>query len=535
MRGADVLASAIADCGVGTVFSLSGNQIMPLYDALIEPGIRIVHTRHEAAAVFMADGFAQVSGGIGVALVTAAPGFANALGALYSAKMSESPVVFLSGDSPLAQDGRGAFQEFPQVQAARPFVKESLRVTGAADLGRAFAEAAHLARSGRPGPVHLALPFDVLNAEAGDGAASATRAERSSPEFPAEAVREALAVLAAAERPLILTGPSLNATRAPGFAERLEGALAVPVLSMESPRGLRDPALGAAADILGEADAVLYLGKAVDFTSGFGAPFKDASIIVVDPEPEMLERARRNGGEAVALGIVAEAPAFAEALIGKAGAVPARKVWRARLAEALAHRARPHANGSLMPDEIVTCVDAALREAEEAILVCDGGEFGQWAQAFAGAERRVINGPSGAIGGSLPYAIGAKIARPQATVIALMGDGTAGFHFAEFETAARERAGILAVIGNDARWNAEYQIQLRDYGPNRTVGCELSPDARYDLSAAALGCHGEHVKERQGLAPALSRALGSSLPSCINVAMQGIPAPVFSMKAGERH
>jgi len=525
----------MADLGVGTVFSLSGNQIMPLYDALIDPGIRIVHTRHEAAAVFMADGFAQVSGGVGVALVTAAPGFANALGALYSAKMAESPVVFLSGDSPVGRDGSGAFQEFPQVEAARPFVKASRRVMEAGDLAAAFADAAALARAGRPGPVHLALPFDVLNAEAGEGGATASEASIGAPEIAAEALSQTLDILRTAARPVVLTGPALNPTRQNSLAGRLAEALGAPVISMESPRGLRDPALGAVADVLGEADAVLYLGKTVDFTSGFGAPFKGAKIVVADPEPEMLERARANLADALALAVPAEPLSFAEALIGAAGEAPARGEWRGRVAEALAFRTRPQPDGALLPHEIASVVDAELAKAGDPILVCDGGEFGQWAQGFASARARVINGTSGAIGGSIAYAIGAKIARPEATVVAMMGDGTAGFHFAEFETAARERAGILAVIGNDQRWNAEYQIQLRDYGPNRTIGCELSPDARYDIAAAAFGCHGEHVESREGLAPALSRALGSGLPSCVNVAMQPIPAPVFSAKAAGAH
>ena len=129
IRGADRVTAVLANSGTDIVFSLSGNQIMPLYDACIEPAIRIVHTRHESAAVFMAEAYAQLSSRPGVALVTAAPGFANALGALYSASLSETPVILLSGDSPADLAGRGAFQEFDQCAAATPFVKSSQRVT----------------------------------------------------------------------------------------------------------------------------------------------------------------------------------------------------------------------------------------------------------------------------------------------------------------------------------------------------------------------------------------------------------------------
>ncbi|MCB1490659.1 MAG: thiamine pyrophosphate-binding protein, partial [Rhodobiaceae bacterium] len=166
MRGADRLAEAMAEAGIDVVFSLSGNQIMPLYDALIAPGIRIVHTRHEGAAVFMADAYGQLTGRVGIALVTAAPGFGNALGALYTAAMQETPVILLSGDSPVGLDGSAPFQEFPQAAAAGPLVKASMRPQTADDLAPMFAEAVRLALTGRPGPVHISLPFDVLNAEA---------------------------------------------------------------------------------------------------------------------------------------------------------------------------------------------------------------------------------------------------------------------------------------------------------------------------------------------------------------------------------
>ena len=125
MRGADLLTKALSEAGVKTIFSLSGNQIMPVYDACIDAGIRLVHVRHEASAVFMADAWAQLTGNVGVALVTAAPGFGNGLGPLYTASASESPVVFLSGDAPVGQDGQGAFQELDQAAVSAPLTKAS--------------------------------------------------------------------------------------------------------------------------------------------------------------------------------------------------------------------------------------------------------------------------------------------------------------------------------------------------------------------------------------------------------------------------
>ena len=146
MQGADILVQTLARAGVRRIFSLSGNQIMPIFDACIDAGIEIVHTRHEAAAVFMADAFAQLTGQVGIALVTAAPGFANALGPLYSARASESPVLLLSGAAPIAQDGMGAFQELAQAEMAAAVTKLSFRAASAASLASDTAQrAAHRA------------------------------------------------------------------------------------------------------------------------------------------------------------------------------------------------------------------------------------------------------------------------------------------------------------------------------------------------------------------------------------------------------
>ena len=178
----------------------------------------------------------------------------------------------------------------------------------------------------------------------------------------------------------------------------------------------------------------------------------------------------------------------------------------------------------MSPAQLCAAIQRQLDKADETVLICDGGEFGQWAQAATTGDRRIINGISGAIGGSLGYGLGAKKARPQATVFALMGDGTAGFHFAEFETAARENTPFVAVIGNDLRWNAEHQIQMRDYGPNRLIGCQLS-DARYDLAVQGLGGHGEFVTDPADLDAALDRAVASGKVACVNVLIEGLPAP----------
>jgi acetolactate synthase-1/2/3 large subunit len=502
MRGADLLTQTLAKAGVKLIFSLSGNQIMPIYDACIDAGIRIIHTRHEGAAVYMAEAYAQLTGEVAVAMVTAGPGFASGLGPLVTARASESPILLLSGDSPRSGDGRGCFQELDQVGISKPLTKLSLRPRTAENLGSDTALALRVAASGRPGPVHLALPFDLLNSKIGDLVLPA--AQDFEPEVIAagnQALATIIDTLAAAERPIVLTGPLLNPSRAPQI-RHLAQALDAPVVAMESPRGLKDPSLGNFAAALAQADVILSLGKIIDHTTGFGQPpafGSESKILVVDPDTGELERARRAPG---------------------AGASRRRRRhrtgidldgWRDRRPLRLAARSRrcdclsiPGARACGRRRDAPNC---RLRRRAAAAGAC------------LSAKTRIINGPSGCIGGSIGYALAAKIARPEATVIALLGDGTAGFHFSEFETARRYGTDFIAVIGHDARWNAEYQIQQRDYGAERIYETELDA-TRYDLAAAGLGCHGEHIADPAYLEPALS-----GLPGCVVCEITGLPAP----------
>jgi len=167
----------------------------------------------------------------------------------------------------------------------------------------------------------------------------------------------------------------------------------------------------------------------------------------------------------------------------------------------------------------------------DTVLICDGGEFAQWGQSMLPVRRRLINGVAGAIGCSLSFALTARLLEPKAPVFAVLGDGTIGFHLAEFETAVRRRLPFVAVLGNDACWNAESQIQLRDYGEQRRHGCDLLP-ARYDQVVAALGGHGEFVQTAAELPGALDRALASGKPACINVSIESVAAPVIRPAQG---
>jgi acetolactate synthase I/II/III large subunit len=521
--------------GVRRLFTLSGNHIMPVFDAALDAGIELIHTRHEAAAVHMADAWARLTGEVGVALVTGGPGHANAVSALYTASMAESPVLLLSGHAPQSQLGLGAFQEMQQAEIARPLTKAAWTSAQSDALPGDVARGWRTAISGRPGPVHISLPTDVLEATVAGGRDSSLHgpfaATAQSP-TPSD-VQGISEWLRSATRPIVLTGPQTLTRAGRARMTALEERLGIPVIGMESPRGIADPALGAFAEVLTMADVVLLLGKKLDYTLKFGRPPTLAAtceVVHIDPDDQELARSRRAFGPRLRSAILADTFATIEALMAETrDARPGGGRWLDEVRQALAFRppAWDHAaagTGRLHPVQALRPLQQLLDRHPDSVLVSDGGEIGQWAQACLSAPHRVINGAAGSIGSALPFALAARLAQREAPVIAVLGDGTFGFHCAEIDTAVRYRLPFLAIVGNDARWNAEYQIQLRDYGRERTIGCELLP-SRYDQVCVAFGGHGEHVTNPESLLSAAERALRSGLPACLNVMIDGLPAP----------
>jgi len=303
---------------------------------------------------------------------------------------------------------------------------------------------------------------------------------------------------------------------------------------MESPRGLNDPALGALADVVSRADLVVLLGKRADFTLRFSQmpAFADSCrFVVIDPEASALERTLEVIGSArIALSAVADSIPAAQQICAAATTGLHDENWKNEVESAVRYRPPEWAqldsgDGPVHPAEVGRAVQHFLQACREPLFVSDGGEFGQWAQACIDAPTRIINGPAGSIGSAIPFALAATLARPQATVVATTGDGACGFHLLELETALRAGLAPIVVVGNDACWNAEHQIQIRTYGKARARYTELSP-TRYDQVAVALGAHGELVTRASDLGPALERARASGRAALLNVMTQRVPAPV---------
>ena len=513
LRGADVIAKSLALVGTRHVFALSGNHIMSVFDAALDANLSLVHVRHEAAAVHMAHAWARLTGEVGIALLTGGPGHANGISALYTALAGESPVVLLSGQAPLAELGQGAFQEMRQAEMAAPVTKASWTVQSAEALGEELARAIRLARSGRPGPVHLSLPVDLLEATVERALPDREAFAPCVPPRDERALRMLLAALASAKRPLVLAGPAMTTEGGRALLAGFSDATGVPAVPMESPRGVSDPSLGDFADVLKRADVVALVGKRLDYALKFGKAF-GAECRVIDA------------------GLEPNAAATFAGLIELAGEFDwPGGGWLDDAQAALRYRPSGWADlasargGPVHPVEVCRALQKLLDTAPASVVVIDGGEFGQWAQSLLTAPHRMINGPAGAIGPALPFALAARLAFPSSLVACAMGDGTCGYHLSEFDTAVRHGLPVLAVVGNDARWNAEYQIQVRAYGPERTYGCELLPGTRYDRVCEALGGHGEYVTCASELPAALARAVQSHRPACVNVRIEGLPAP----------
>jgi acetolactate synthase-1/2/3 large subunit len=318
----------------------------------------------------------------------------------------------------------------------------------------------------------------------------------------------------------------------------LEDATRVPAVVLESPRGVADATIGAFSEVMRRADLVVLLGKALDFTVRWLEPpvaDKSARVIVLDPDGALVARAAREKGERLLIGAVADSMLAAQALIARAKLrEPRTQVGSPRrcghrwAAAYLGRSCVDHA-GQAASDRSVSRARPCGRPDPATILICDGGEFAQWGQCLLKAPRRMINSVTGAIGAGLPFALAARVHDAEAPVFAVMGDGTFGFHMAEIETAVRRKLPFVAIVGNDACWNAESQLQRRHYGENRMHGCELLP-SRYDLLASALGgtaswwsSRSAGRRHRQGIA--------SGKPAVVNVMTESIAAPVLGRGA----
>jgi len=492
---------------------------MPIWMRVDAEGIRIVDVRDERAAVYMAHAHAELTGGLGVALITAGPGVTNGMTGLANAHVARAPVLVLSGTPPRPQENRGALQDMSHVEFVRPLTRYARTVREPAlvlqELDEAVARA--FGQGGEPGPVYLDFPVDTLRAAVPRPLQRAEHfAAKPRPRLvPGEDdVQRAVDLLWSAKRPLFVSG---RGARGAGAALlRVLDALGALYLDTGESRGLvpdAHPSVVAAmrGTVMGEADLVVTVGRRLDFQLAYGSPavYRDARFLRIADAPSELRDNRRGDVELFATPALA-LDAIARAAVGRVPAVDrgwatgmrAQHEARTRKLHAAMRDAPPGADGRMHPQRLL----AALRDAlpKDAIVVADGGDFLSFARVGLACETYLDPGALGCIGIGTPFGIAAALAHPERTVVVVTGDGAFGFNAMEIDTAVRHGAKVLIVVANNGGWAIEVRDQQDTYG--KVVGTELQ-FADHAAMARAFGLHGERVDDVAALPAALERAL----------------------------
>ena len=525
--GAHAIAAARRH-GVTTMFTLSGGHVFPLYDAAVhaQPPMRLLDVRHEQTAVFAAEATAKLTRNPGLAVLTAGPGVTNGASAIATAHFNGSPLVVLGGRAPDYRWGAGSLQELDHPPILAPITKRAWTEHATAGIGTAVDEAFRLASTPHRGPVFLDIPMDALFGAA-DAQLPGGNPRRAAEPDPG-AIAQLAGLLSESERPVVVLGSDVWLGGAEDTARQAAETLLLPVITNGQGRGV----LPAGHELLvtrarslafGEADLVIVVGTPLDFRLGYG------------------EFGAKNGGPRARVVHIVDAPdqvashcPLAGSVVGDLGlalttlaetAVPRKPgdPWLERLQNAVA--AAMAADGSLLasdanpvhPMRIYGELTRVLDD--DAVVIGDGGDFVSYAGKYIEPKRPggwLDPGPYGCLGTGLGYAIAARIARPQAQVALLLGDGAAGFSLMDADTLVRHGLPVVMICGNNGIWGLEKHPMRLIYGYD--VAADLQPQCRYDAVVAALGGAGELVTDPGEIGPALRRAFDAGVPYLVNVA-----------------
>ena len=526
---AAIVARYLKAQGVSRVFALCGGHIMPMWMQLHQHGVAIVDVRDERAAVYMAHAHAEVSGELGVALVTAGPGVTNAMTGIANAHVARASVLVLSGTPPLPQENRGALQDMSHPDLLKPITRYARTVRHPdlvlQELDEACCRA--LGHGGEPGPVFLDLPVDTQRALPHTATLLPERFERrTKPQIMPNTndIDRAVELLWQAKRPLVITGRGAKGSG--GLLATLLERTGAVVLDTGESRGLLPddhPAQVAAlrGSVMGQADVVLLLGRKLDFQLAYGSPavFNDARFIRVADNAAELRDNRRGEVE-----ILASVGATLQAMLERAGtrqSASSVEDWQQALHQK--HQARsiqyqeamrhaPTGSDGLMHPNVVL---AALRDALPAptTVVADGGDFLSFARVGLPGQTYLDPGPLGCIGVGTAFGIAASLHQRDHTVVVATGDGAFGFNAMEVCTAARHQAPVLIVVANNGSWAIEVRDQAETHG--EVVGTHLQ-FADYAAMAKGFGLHAQRVTKAEDLPQAIATGLANR-PALLDV------------------
>jgi acetolactate synthase-1/2/3 large subunit len=509
--------AALRSFGVDVLFTLNGGHVWPFYDAARTQGVRVVDTRHEQSATFAAEAYAKLTRAPGVSVLTAGPGITNGVSAVTSAWFNGSPLVVLGGRAPQGRWGSGSLQELDHVPILASITKQAATVSDGAKAGRMVHEAAAAAITPHRGPVFLDFPLDVFgptDAEVPD--ATIVRGDEPDP----DAVAVIADLVAGAARPAFLVGSDVYWGGAWDALAHAAEALRVPCFFNGLGRGCL-PAdhelafLRTRGFLKREADLVVVIGTPLDFRLGFGR-FGSARVA------HLVDAGSQHAAHVDVPTVAGDLAATLDALAEHTGPRRDHEAWVTRLRDAETAAAAADAELLLATADPIKPTriygELAQRLERDAVVVCDGGDFASYAGKLIEVHEPgcwLDTGPYGCLGNGPGYAIAARIARPRSQVVALLGDGAAGFSLMEADTLVRHDLPVVMIVGNNGMWGLEKHPMQAIYGWD--VACDLQPGCRYDQVVRALGGAGETVRDPEEIGPALDRAFSSGVPYLVNV------------------
>jgi acetolactate synthase-1/2/3 large subunit len=518
-HGGDLALAALRAFGVTELVTLSGGHVFPLYDAAQRAGVRLLDVRHEQSAVFAAEALAKLQRRPALAVLTAGPGVTNGISGLTSAYFNGSPVMVIGGRAPQFRWGSGSLQEMDHLPLVRPVTKYAETIFAPEDIAARVHEAATVAMTAHRGPVFLDLPLEVIFSRASVDLPGAPDIPVVEPD-PTE-VGKAAALLAAAEKPVIIAGSDVYAGDAVAALREAAEALTVPVFTNGMGRGALPPehplAFAKARKVaLSGADVVCVVGTPLDFRLGFG-DFGEAQIVhIADAE------SGRASHVATAAAPVGDLRLILTALAGYSGTRAGHDDWVAMLrtaenaAAAKAVEALEADTDPIKPSRIYGELRKVLDR--DAVTIGDGGDFVSYAGKYlepAVPGSWLDPGPYGCLGTGMGYAMGARLTYPDRQICVLMGDGAAGFSLMDVESLARQNLPVVIVVGNNGIWGLEKHPMRMMYGYD--VVADLQPGLRYDDVVRALGGAGETVEKAGDIGPALRRAFDAGVPYLVNI------------------
>ncbi|HEY6463943.1 MAG TPA: thiamine pyrophosphate-binding protein [Polyangiaceae bacterium] len=527
VHGGRLVAQALKRHGTSHLFTLCGGHIQAIYDGCIDEGIRVVDVRHEQTAGHAADGWARVTGKPGVCAVTAGPGVTDVVTAVANAQRAGVPIVVIGGAGPKALCDMGSLQDMDHVGLMRPITKWAVQVPETRRLVEYVDAAFRVAQANVPGPVFLEMPLDLLMNFADDADAPMTRPlpEPPRPAGDPRAIERAAELLRAAERPVFLVGSQLRWSPKRDAVLRAAEAFEAPFYLNGMARGAlpyahRGLFSRSRKFALAQADVVFVFGTPFDFRVDYGRTptwAADGKMVQVDLDGAELGRNRR-----VDVAIDGDSGVVLEQILA---AVEAKKSsgWLATVrADEDKRRAKMLAeieSNASPPNPLRVCAELGKRLKPEDIVVGDGGDFVATAAYVLKLEWPQLwmdPGPLGTLGVGPGYAMAAQLARPNARVVLVYGDGSFGLHGLEFEAMARQKIPVVAVIGNDAGWTQIRRGQVELYGEQRAIATGLGY-TRYEKVVEACGGKGFWVEKVEELGPALDEAFACGVPACVNV------------------